>query len=211
MIRILVLSTHDANRSQMVAGYLRRYAATPGYAEVYTAGLEASTLSPRAATSMQIDGVNITDQIPHRLSEYQGQTFDYVITVSNEARERLPALGGVGRGGLRADGPPRPIAAEHLHRPFPDVHAQEGTQNADEQVMKAYGEVRDEIKKFVIDFVESYLRPVVQASGASRSGVDTSGVDTSGVETSGVETSGVDTSGVDTSGSGLAGSGYDAP
>ncbi|MGB3618099.1 MAG: hypothetical protein WBA12_08270, partial [Catalinimonas sp.] len=99
MVKILIVGARGANRTQMLAGYLRHHA-PEGYAQVFTAGLEPAPVSPQVVEMMRADGVDIAEE-PTHLAEYQGEAFDYVITVSNEAHDRLPALGGPARGGVR--------------------------------------------------------------------------------------------------------------
>ncbi|SDK27335.1 arsenate reductase [Catalinimonas alkaloidigena] len=144
MKRILIVGTHDATRSQMMHGYLRAYA--PNLAEVATAGLDVRRINPRALAAMQVDGVNISEQSTTPLSAYQGQKFDYLITVSQEAFDRLPQSS---------------AKTEFIHCPLPDPSDHEGAEVDEATLEREYEALRNEIKAFVIEFVDMYLRQSV--------------------------------------------------
>ncbi len=91
-LRILVLCTHNSARSQMAEGFLRHLA--PG-ALVASAGTEVTQVHPLAVEAMARLGFDISRQRSKHVAELAGDTFDYVITVCDRARESCPILQGV--------------------------------------------------------------------------------------------------------------------
>ena len=55
MKKVLVLCTGNSCRSQMMQGYLQKFA--KGKAQVYSAGIETHGLNPKAMAVMKEDGV----------------------------------------------------------------------------------------------------------------------------------------------------------
>ncbi|MDX1419508.1 MAG: arsenate reductase ArsC [Rubricoccaceae bacterium] len=111
--RVLFVCIHNSARSQMAEAFL---AARCGDAfDAESAGLEPGTLNPLAVEAMREVGIDIsgkgTDSVADRIAE--GRTYDYVITVCDEASaERCPVVPGGG---------------QRLHWGFPDPSALEGT------------------------------------------------------------------------------------
>lgn len=135
--RILVLCTGNSCRSQMAEGYLKHFAGNK--AEVYSAGIEAHGVNPRAIAIMKEDVIDISNHTSNTVDEYAHLDFDYVITVCDNARENCPYF---------------PARVKQLHHNFPDPAKAQGTE---EEIMQQFREVRDMIKDFVKKFVESYL------------------------------------------------------
>lgn len=77
--KILVLCTGNSCRSQMAQGYLEFFGGDA--VEVYSAGIEAHGVNPRAIAIMQEDGMDISHHTSKTISEYTGIEFDHVITV----------------------------------------------------------------------------------------------------------------------------------
>lgn len=81
------------------------------------------------------------DLAPHRskhLDEFAGQSFDYVITVCDNAREACPVF---------------PGAVQQLHWGFDDPAEATGTE---EQRLRVFRRVRDEIRHRIRRFLEAY-------------------------------------------------------
>lgn len=135
--RVLVLCTGNSCRSQMAEGYLRHFGGEA--LEVFSAGIEAHGLNPLAVQVMAEDGVDISTHTSDTLDKYEGQQFDYVITVCDHAREQCPWMQG-----LQAT----------LHRSFPDPARAEGS---DEEVLRQFRTVRDKIKSFAQEFINNLL------------------------------------------------------
>ncbi len=131
-MKILVLCTGNSCRSQMAEGYLRKYA--DASVEVYSAGIEAHGLNPRAVASMARDGVDISGQKSTLVDEYAAMVFDVVLTVCDNAQENCPILPS------KAGAP-----TVRLHHSFPDPAKAQGTP---EEIQEAFDSVRDQIKAF---------------------------------------------------------------
>jgi len=131
--RILVLCTHNSNRSQIAEGLLR--ALGGNRLEVYSAGLEPGRVNPNAIKVLKEIGVDISGQRSKHINEYVGQKFDYVITVCDEAAENCPFF---------------PGETTRLHWPFEDPAKFTGT---DEQVLAQFHRVRDLIRNKVSRWV----------------------------------------------------------
>lgn len=90
--RILFLCTHNSARSQLAEGILR---ATGGdLVEVASAGSEPGVVHPLAVRAAAALNIDISHQQPKHLAEFSSETFDYVITVCDQAREVCPVLPG---------------------------------------------------------------------------------------------------------------------
>jgi arsenate reductase (thioredoxin) len=135
--RILVLCTGNSCRSQIAHGYLEHFAA--GKAEVYSAGIEAHGVNPKAIQVMKEDGVDISHNTSNTIDKYLGINFDFVITVCDNARENCPYF---------------PSNAIKLHHDFPDPAKAIGTP---EEIMKSFREVRNMIKDYCSKFVSHSL------------------------------------------------------
>ena len=107
--------------------------------EVYSAGTKpAEKVNPFAVKAMKEIGIDISKGIAENVDKYLSQSFDYVITVCDNAKETCPVFMG---------------AVKHrLHIGFDDPADAVGTE---EEVMPVYRRVRDEIKR---DFYEFYLK-----------------------------------------------------
>ena len=138
MKKILVLCTGNSCRSQLAEGYLRHFAGDK--AEVYSAGVETHGVNPRAIATMKEDGLDISGHTSNNISEYLGVDFDYVITVCDNAKERCPYF---------------PTKAQKFHYNFPDPAKATGTED---QVIKAFNDVRNLIKAYCADFVQHHLK-----------------------------------------------------
>jgi arsenate reductase (thioredoxin) len=107
--------------------------------EVYSAGTKpAEKVNPFAVNAMNEFGIDISKCIAENVDKYLSQSFDYVITVCDNAKETCPVFMGK--------------VKHRLHIGFDDPADAVGT---DEEVMPVYRRVRDEIKR---DFYEFYLR-----------------------------------------------------
>ena len=137
-MRILILCTGNSCRSQMAEGFLKSF--DPNM-EVYSAGTKPSEqVHPKAVQVMNEIGIDISGNRPRDVGEFVTQSFDYVITVCNTARETCPVfLGKVG---------------ERLHIGFEDPAEATGTE---EDILAVFRKVRDEIKR---DFYRFYKNKV---------------------------------------------------
>lgn len=121
----------------MAHGYLAKYA--PEGVEVYSAGVEAHGVNPRAIQTMKEDGVDISHHTSNTMDEYTALDFDFVITVCDNAKERCPYF---------------PGKAVKFHYNFPDPWRAKGSEG---EISKVFADVRDMIKVYCREFVSAYL------------------------------------------------------
>jgi arsenate reductase len=135
-MKILILCTGNSCRSQMAEGFLRSF--NPQL-ELFSAGTEpAEVVNPNAVQVMQEIGIDISMGKPDLVDEYLKDTFDYVITVCDHAKEVCPVFTGE--------------VQHRLHIGFDDPAEATGTP---EEVLTVYRSVRDEIQR---DFTEFYQK-----------------------------------------------------
>jgi arsenate reductase len=124
--RVLFLCTHNSARSQMAEGLLRHLSGDRF--EVMSAGTEATHVRPLAIRAMDEIGVDISFQESKSLERYLHETFDYVITVCDDANEACPFF---------------PGASQRLHWSFEDPSRAEGPE---EERLAVFRSVRDRIR-----------------------------------------------------------------
>ncbi len=122
----------------MAEGYIKYYAGNK--ASVYSAGIEAHGVNPKAIAVMNEDGIDISHNTSNIVDEYMAKEFDIVITVCDNARENCPYF---------------PGTTKMIHQDFPDPAKSKGTA---EEVMKEFRDVRDKIKSFSKEFVELFTQ-----------------------------------------------------
>ena len=137
MKKILILCTGNSCRSQIADGYMRYYAG--GKAEVFSAGIETHGVNPLAILVMKEDGIDISKNTSNSIDEYRNILFDYVITVCDHAKEQCPVF---------------PSTAKQFHHNFPDPAQATGSH---EEIMNEFRIVRDMIKAYIQQWVESEL------------------------------------------------------
>jgi arsenate reductase len=107
--------------------------------EVYSAGTKpAEKVNPNAIKVMNEVGIDLSSNYPKLIDQFLNETFDFVITVCDNAKETCPVfIGKVGK---------------QLHIGFEDPADATGTE---EEILSVFRKVRDEIKR---DFYEFYLK-----------------------------------------------------
>lgn len=132
-MKILVLCTGNSCRSQMAEGFLKSFDSSM---EVYSAGVNpANKVQAQSIAVMLEAGIDISAHYPKNASEFSSHSFDYVITVCDNAKETCPVFVG--------------NVLNRVHIPFEDPYDAVGTP---EEILNKYREVRDEIKKILFDF-----------------------------------------------------------
>jgi arsenate reductase len=111
----------------MAEGLLRSLAGNEF--EVYSAGTHPSFVRPQAIRVMKELGIDISGQSSKSLDQFVNQSFDYVITVCDIAKESCPVFYG---------------AKKMLHWSIEDPVSIRGTT---ETQLEAFTKARDEIKK----------------------------------------------------------------
>jgi arsenate reductase (thioredoxin) len=130
--RVLILCTGNSARSQMAEGLLRHDAGE--YFDVASAGTQPSAVRPEAMAAMRELGIDISGHRSKSVKEFDGQQFDYVITVCDSARESCPLFFG---------------GAKRLHHDFEDPAALKGSE---EERLALFRRVRDELRTYLGDF-----------------------------------------------------------
>ncbi len=125
--RILVLCTGNSCRSQMAEAFLKSF---DSKLEVHSAGTApASRVHPRAVQVMKEVGIDISSNKTKTVRQFLSQSFDYVITVCDNAKETCPFFTG---------------KVEHrLHMGFEDPAEATGD---DEKILGVFRKVREQIK-----------------------------------------------------------------
>ena len=90
--RILFLSTGNSARSQMAEALMRLMAGDRF--EVESAGTQPAGLNPYTVGAMEEIGVDIRHHRSKHVDEFIGQSFDYVVTVCDRAKESCPIFPG---------------------------------------------------------------------------------------------------------------------
>ena len=138
-MKILILCTGNSCRSQMAEGYLK---SLDDSLKVYSAGTKpADKVNPFAVKAMQEIGIDISDGVPENVDRYLTQSFDYVITVCDNAKETCPVFTGE--------------VKENIHIGFDDPADAEGKE---EEVIPVYRRVRDEIRETFTKFYNERLK-----------------------------------------------------
>jgi len=126
-MKILILCTGNSCRSQMAEGIIKSFDDT---FEVYSAGTKpAKEVSPYAVVVMKELGVDISSNYPKSSDKFINESFDYVITVCDNAKEICPVFTG--------------DVKQQLHIGFDDPYDATGTE---EEILFEYRRIRDEIK-----------------------------------------------------------------
>jgi arsenate reductase len=131
--RVLFLCTGNACRSQMAEGLCR--ALCGGRLDCRSAGVERHGLDPRAVAVMAEIGIDISAQYSKIVDDLVDEAFDCVVTVCDRAREICPVF---------------PGAVRTMHRGFDDPPrlARDAVDN--DEALRHYRRVRDQIKAFVL-------------------------------------------------------------
>lgn len=137
--RILVLCTGNSCRSQMAEGFLRSFDAS---LDVYSAGTHpASAVHPYAVAVMQEVGIDLRGHHPKSVDQFLRESFDYVITVCDGAKETCPVFTG--------------RVQHRLHVGFEDPAHASGT---DEEIRSEFRRIREQIRDGFREFVSTLQR-----------------------------------------------------
>lgn len=139
-LKILFLCTGNACRSQMAEGWARHLLGDR--VEVWSAGVLAAGVDPRAIRVMREAGVDISSHRSKHVNELLAIPFDRVITVCDHAAEVCPIF---------------PGKVRMLHHGFSDPPSLARGAATDEAALAIYRRVRDEIRAFVEALPEALL------------------------------------------------------
>jgi arsenate reductase len=110
--------------------------------QVFSAGTKpAENVNPFAIKAMKEIGIDISNGTAKNVDKYISESFDYVITVCDNAKETCPVFIG--------------DVKHQLHKGFDDPAEADGIE---EKVMPIYRRVRDEIQKEFYDFYIKELK-----------------------------------------------------
>ncbi len=126
---VLFICTHNAVRSQMAEGLLNALYAD-NY-QAFSAGTVKTGVDETAQQVMKEIGIDISKHRSKTIDEFQGKTFDYVVTVCDHAREACPYFPG----------------KKILHQAFYDPGAFHGTPK---ERLQEFRRIRDAIKAWII-------------------------------------------------------------
>ena len=144
--RVLILCTGNSARSQMAEGLLRSLGGDRF--DVVSAGTKPSVVRPEAITVMSELGIDISRHRSKHVQEFDGQHFDYVITVCDHANASCPIF---------------PDDTQRIHWSLPDPAAVEGSET---ERLAAFRRVRDTLAEMFRDFID---RSGVSRNSAERS------------------------------------------
>ena len=131
--RVLFVCTDNSARSQMAEGMLNAWGAHRF--EAQSAGTEATAVRPEAIAVMDEIGIDISGQQSKTLEPFMGQSFGWLITVCDKARESCPTLPGV---------------AQQAHWSIDDPSAVEGSE---EERLAAFRQARDILRARIQMFI----------------------------------------------------------
>ena len=134
MRKVMFLCTANSCRSQMAEGFARQFG--KGEIEVYSAGLMAAGVHPRAKAVMKEIGIDISHQKSEEIDEKLLRTMDVVITLCGHAEKYCPRT---------------PPGIRRIHWPVEDPV---GTIGTEERIMREFRRARDEIKEKILNLVQ---------------------------------------------------------
>ncbi len=128
METVLFICTHNSGRSQMAEAFLNALCGDKYVAK--SAGVTPTGLNPYVVKAMAEVGIDLSTHRSKSILEFQGKTFDYVVTVCDSAREVCPFF----------------PSEKEIHKSFPDPEEFRGTEA---EIMEKVRAVRDEIRGWV--------------------------------------------------------------
>ena len=105
--------------------------------EVFSAGTKPGYVRPEAIAVMKELGIDISNHRSKSVDEFDGQAFDYVVTVCDNARDNCPVF---------------PAGTERIHWSFEDPAAVEGSET---ERLSAFRRIRDQIHARVKAFLQA--------------------------------------------------------
>ena len=131
--RVIFVCTHNSARSQMAEGMLRAWGGDRF--ESFSAGTEATSVRPEAITVMNEVGIDISGHTSKTLEPFMGESFSWLITVCDQAKESCPVIPGV---------------AQQAHWSIDDPSGVEGDETAR---LEAFREARDRLRDRIHMFI----------------------------------------------------------
>lgn len=128
------LCTGNSCRSQMAEGFGKKYLSDRF--DVYSAGIEAHGLNPKAVKAMAEVGIDISNQTSDIIDPVLLNKADYVITLCGDANDKCPMT---------------PSHVQRAHWGFDDPACAKGTE---EEVWMVFQLVRNEIEARIQKFAQ---------------------------------------------------------
>jgi arsenate reductase (thioredoxin) len=138
-VRVLILCTGNSARSQMAEGLLRHDAGDA--CEVSSAGTKPTHVRPEAIAVMREVGIDISGHRSKSVDEFEGQNFDYVITVCDNAKQSCPVF---------------PAKTKRIHWSIEDPAAVQGSED---ERLTAFRRARDELRARLQAFAQGEIQP----------------------------------------------------
>ena len=132
-IRVLFVCTGNSARSVMAEALLRHHGRDAF--EVHSAGTEPKGINPLTLRVLAAAGIDASFARSKSVDEFLGRSFDYVVTVCDQARQSCPVF---------------PGAHESLHWGYEDPAAAQGT---DDERLAVFRKVLIQIGERVAQFV----------------------------------------------------------
>ncbi len=130
MQKVLFICTHNSARSQIAEGLLNTIYGDKY--EAFSAGIEKTRVNPYAIKVMKEIGIDISNHVSKSIEEFRDMTFDFVVTVCDNAKESCPFFPG----------------KKVLHKSFEDPANFNGEIK---ETLAIFRKVRDEIKSWIIE------------------------------------------------------------
>lgn len=142
-VRVLFLCTGNSARSQMAEGFLHMIGKS--HFDVFSAGTNPTTLHPMAIKVMDEINIDISNHHSKDLSQFVGQTFDYIITVCDRARDNCPTF---------------PGDVERIHWSFDDPASATGSEI---ERLACFRRIRNEIRNRILSWYPAVLKKLGDA------------------------------------------------
>ncbi|HLF33647.1 MAG TPA: arsenate reductase ArsC [Cyclobacteriaceae bacterium] len=142
-MKVLILCTGNSCRSQMAQGFLQSF---DKRISVFSAGTQpAERINPKAETVMKEEGIDISDHKPTNVDQYLNQSWDFVITVCDDANESCPVFPGK--------------VKNRLHIGFEDPSKATGT---DEFIWREFRRIRGDIRETFYKLYTEQIKPFLE-------------------------------------------------
>lgn len=138
-MKILILCTGNSARSQMAEEILRKL---DSRLEIYSAGTKpADRVNPFTIKALDELGINISGKKPQPVENFLKDSFDYVITVCDGAKETCPYFSGV--------------VKHRMHIGFEDPAEFTGS---DQEKLDKFRDIREQISGAFGKFYQEHLK-----------------------------------------------------
>ena len=136
MKRVLIICTGNSARSQIAEAFIKQMTFNRVYA--CSAGTDPVSVNPFTIKVMEEIGIDISKNRSKSVNEFYNNSFDFVITVCDDAREKCPIFQG---------------NHTRIHKSFKDPSIVKGNNKTK---LETFRRVRDQIKDWLIEFIEKY-------------------------------------------------------